>query len=65
MKLLCNLLPFVIIPAAPPGQGGTAHVNEQPHSHWIKKSCDDRYCFDEVQSLQLRTEWKNANVFLF
>lgn len=65
VKLLCNLSPLVIISAATPGQGGTAHINEQPHSYWIKKFRDNGYYFDDVQSLQVRTEWKDANVPLF
>ena len=30
----CNL---VIFSAATPGQGGTGHINEQPHSFWLEK----------------------------
>ena len=28
---------WVIMTAAPPGQGGLGHVNEQPRSYWVKK----------------------------
>ena len=35
--LLCGLSSIVIFSAATPGQGGTDHVNEQPHSYWIEK----------------------------
>jgi len=62
VKLLCDLSPLVIVSAATPGQGGTAHVNEQQHSYWIKKFLDNGYYFDEAQSLHLRAEWNNANV---
>lgn len=31
---LCNLSDTVVITAAPPGQGGLEHVNEQPRSYW-------------------------------
>lgn len=28
---------YIILTAALPGQGGTGHINEQPHSFWIKQ----------------------------
>jgi SAM-dependent methyltransferase len=39
-KRLCRLLaeaaPIVALTAAPPGQGGHLHVNEQPREYWIQ-----------------------------
>ncbi len=34
VELLCSLAPVVIFTAAPPGQGGIGHLNEQPAKHW-------------------------------
>ena len=35
VELLCSLAPVVIFTAAPPGQGGIGHLNEQPPEYWI------------------------------
>jgi SAM-dependent methyltransferase len=37
VDLLCALSPRIVLTAAPPGQQGTDHVNEQPQFYWIKK----------------------------
>lgn len=36
VQLLCKHSPAVLFSAAPPGQGGTHHVNEQPLSYWVE-----------------------------
>ncbi len=35
--LLASIAPVVVLTAAPPGQGGHDHVNEQPPDYWIVK----------------------------
>ena len=37
VDLLTRLSRVIVFTAAPPGQGGTDHVNEQPPSYWISK----------------------------
>ena len=37
VALMCAMAGQVVISAAPPGQGGTDHVNEQPPEYWIEK----------------------------
>jgi SAM-dependent methyltransferase len=37
VDFLCKSAPVIVITAATPGQGGTGHVNEQPHEYWIRK----------------------------
>jgi SAM-dependent methyltransferase len=37
VELLCERAPRVVFTAAPPGQGGTGHVNEQQQSYWIER----------------------------
>ena len=32
-----SLAPTVVFTAAPPGQGGTGHVNEQPRAYWERR----------------------------
>lgn len=34
---ISNAAKTVLVSAATPGQGGTHHVNEQPHAYWIEK----------------------------
>ena len=36
VELLCASAPVVVFTAAPPGQGGTDHLNEQPMAYWTK-----------------------------
>ncbi|MBD2580577.1 methyltransferase domain-containing protein [Oscillatoria sp. FACHB-1406] len=44
-KVLSKIAPTLALTAAPPGQGGHLHVNEQPQSYWIEKmeSCGMEY----------------------
>lgn len=37
VDLLARLAPVVALTAAPPGQGGADHINEQPSSYWKAK----------------------------
>jgi SAM-dependent methyltransferase len=37
VEFLAASAPFVVFTAAPPGQGGFGHVNEQPRGYWIKR----------------------------
>jgi SAM-dependent methyltransferase len=43
---------LVAMSAAPPGQGGEGHFNEQPQSYWAQKFADRGYL--------LHTEWTGA-----
>jgi SAM-dependent methyltransferase len=57
----------IVLSAATPGQGGDGHINEQPHSYWIKKMNDRGYNVDreitaEIQSLH---ELYSRNVHCF
>lgn len=62
VKLLSKTAPVVVFSAATPGQGGSGHINEQPHSYWQQlfgahgQRCDDR----ETESL--RAEWAAGGV---
>jgi SAM-dependent methyltransferase len=37
VQYVASLAPLVVFTAAHPGQGGTAHINEQPKSYWIER----------------------------
>ena len=60
--LLCALSPLVVMSAAPPGQGGKDHINEQPQSYWIKKFKCCNYLFDEKSSRELSLDWRTLGV---
>jgi cyclopropane fatty-acyl-phospholipid synthase-like methyltransferase len=57
LRLLCAMSGNIVMSAAVPRQGGTDHVNEQPHSYWIKKFHNCCYAYDEVQAQKFRKEW--------
>ena len=63
--LLCGLSSIVIFSAATPGQGGTDHVNEQPHSYWIEKFSARGYSHDGTNSKKFAQEWSGAHVANF
>lgn len=62
VSLLCRHGRAVVFTAATPGQGGTDHVNEQPHEYWIDKFVQRGFSYDEDCSLAWRAQWAEANV---
>jgi SAM-dependent methyltransferase len=50
----------VVFSAATPGQGGTDHVNEQPHEYWIDKMHALGFRLDEDLTLRWRDEWRGC-----
>lgn len=44
---LCSLSSNVVMTAAPPGQGGLMHVNEQPKAYWRAKFAQRGYYEDD------------------
>ena len=60
VDLLARLAPVVVFSAAPPGQGGKDHVNEQPPSYWIAKFQQRGFEYAEEQSQRWRESWRTA-----
>lgn len=58
VDLLCNISDKVLITAATPGQGGTDHVNEQPHEYWIEKFRARKFAYDHGLSEKFKSNWK-------
>lgn len=54
VSVLCAMGDQVIISAAPPGQGGTDHVNEQPPEYWVKKFEGSGFEEDTARTRQIR-----------
>ena len=60
IDLLARLSPVIVFTAAPPGQGGTAHLNEQPLSYWISKFQERGFSLAEELSRRWRENWDAA-----
>lgn len=58
VNVLANSSDTVIFTAAPVGQGGTDHVNEQPPEYWIKKYAKHSFQYQEALTQQWREQWK-------
>ncbi len=54
--------PHVLFSAAPPGQGGQGHVNEQPKAYWIERFARHGYQLDEAQTEALVTDLRHELV---
>jgi cyclopropane fatty-acyl-phospholipid synthase-like methyltransferase len=46
----------VVLTAAPPGQGGTHHVNEKPPDYWIQLFDDHGLVYDRETTNELKNE---------
>lgn len=61
VDLLTRLAPVIVFTAAPPGQGGEDHVNEQPPEYWITKFRDRAFEQDTKLSGQWRESWRASD----
>ena len=67
---LVNLGPRIVFSAATPGQGGTLHMNEQPHDYWISlfaghdysADLEFRRCFAKCEDV---ASWYRKNIVVF
>jgi len=62
LDLLCSLADTILMTAATPGQGGTDHVNEQPHEYWIQRMEGRGFNLDRLVTTRWREEWNAAHV---
>ena len=71
---LASVAPCVVFTAAPPGQGGYGHINEQPPSYWIERfrakgmeySAEDTAALKRAfASNRVEAPWFDANVLVF
>lgn len=60
VDLLTGLSKVIIFTAAPPGQGGADHVNEQPPSYWIMKFQQRGFNHADDLSRLWREQWRAA-----
>jgi SAM-dependent methyltransferase len=59
--------PIVALSAAPPGQGGEGHFNEQPQGYWIGKFSDRGFILQRewTEALQSIEEFYSPNMMVF
>ncbi|MDG2273568.1 MAG: methyltransferase domain-containing protein, partial [Halioglobus sp.] len=67
---LCRASNIVLFSAAPPGQGGENHINEQPYEYWRNLFEDKGYqMYDAVRPAMRGNKnvmpWYRYNIFLF
>ena len=62
VALLADAADVVLFSAATPGQGGTGHVNEQPHAYWIARFRRRGFAVDEAATASLRASWAADDV---
>jgi hypothetical protein len=62
VDVLCAFSDTIIFTAAPPGQGGADHVNEQPPEHWINKFDARGYSCESRLADQWKASWKEGGV---
>lgn len=57
----------IAMSAAPPGQGGEGHFNEQPQSYWCKKFSDRQYslCSEWTTAMKEVPEFYSNNMMVF
>jgi len=60
VDLLARLGRAVVFSAARPGQGGTDHINEQPHEYWIEHFARAGFAVNEGLTQRWREEWEGA-----
>lgn len=62
VRLLCSLSAQVAITAAPPGQGGINHINEQPQAYWVAKFAAHGFELQPEIGDVLSKRWRAENV---
>lgn len=70
IKTLCEHGDLVLFSAAPPGQGGENHINEQPYEYWRSHFSNNGFvCLDpfreSIRNNPRVQDWYKYNVFLY
>jgi SAM-dependent methyltransferase len=58
VTLLTSLSDLIVFTAAPPGQHGMDHINEQPPSYWKSKFQEHDFEHDETLSSRWKLAWE-------
>ena len=62
IELLCRVAPRIVFTAAPPGQGGTDHVNEKPREYWVTRFERKGFRAQPELEKRWRDDWRRAGV---
>lgn len=62
VQLIAETAPTVVFSAATPGQGGSGHINEQPHAFWQRLFAEHGQVCDHRETESLRAEWTAGGV---
>lgn len=62
VALIAETAPVIVFSAATPGQGGSGHINEQPHAYWQRLFGEHGQGCDHRQTDSLRAEWTAGGV---
>ena len=69
VESLVNHGDVILFSAAIPGQGGTGHVNEQPHSYWTEKFAQAGFKMYDIIRSRIQDPgvewWYRQNIFLY
>jgi SAM-dependent methyltransferase len=65
VNLLTVVSKTVVLSAATPGQGGTDHLNEQPHSYWVEKLDRHGFVLNKQITERWRAEWAGKTDFWY
>jgi len=60
IDLLIAFAKKIVFTAAPPGQGGADHINEQPQSYWTAKFQERGFRFANELSRRWADEWRRS-----
>ena len=58
---ICRSAKRVMFSAAPPGQGGVGHINEQPFKYWQKLFADNGFALNDSLTKKVRSYLKEKN----
>ena len=62
VQLLTQLGDVVVFTAAPPGQGGTDHINEQPAEYWEAKFVSRGFRLNNEITGRWQKEWRESGL---
>lgn len=70
VALISSSSDLVLFSAAVPGQGGTGHLNEQPHSYWIDRFISNGFSADQTwrnrfSQCSAVSPWYRSNMIVF
>ena len=62
VEFLAGTAPIVVFTAAPPGQGGAGHINEQPREYWVALFDAQSMPYDDERSRHLASSFRAHGV---